>query len=80
MRARVLGLEQGRSFAIRCRMSDFVVAIGLVLAIERLVFAAFPRAAKRLAENALASPDASLRLAGVVSAILGVALIWLVRG
>jgi len=61
-------------------MSDFVVAIGLVLAIEGLIFAAFPQMAKRMAANALASPDGSLRLAGVVSAMVGVALIWLVRG
>ena len=61
-------------------MSDFVVAIGLMLAIEGLIFTAFPQAAKRMAANALASPDGSLRIAGVVSAVLGVALIWLVRG
>ena len=61
-------------------MSDFVVAIGLVLAIEGLVFAAFPGAAKRLAASALDTPDGSLRIAGVVSAILGVLIVWLVRG
>ena len=61
-------------------MSDFVVAIGLVLAIEGLIFAAFPRAAKRLAANALESPESSLRIAGVVSAVLGVFVVWLVRG
>jgi uncharacterized protein YjeT (DUF2065 family) len=61
-------------------MSDFVVAIGLVLAIEGLIFAAFPGAAKRLAANAIQAPDASLRLAGVVSALIGVVIIWLVRG
>jgi uncharacterized protein YjeT (DUF2065 family) len=61
-------------------MSDFVVAIGLVLAIEGLVFAAFPRAAKRMAANALETPEVSLRIAGVVSAILGVLLVWLMRG
>ncbi len=61
-------------------MSDFVVAIGLVLAIEGLIFAAFPGWAKRLAQNALESPEGSLRLAGIVSAILGIALIWFVRG
>ena len=61
-------------------MSEFVVAIGLVLAIEGLVLAAFPGAAKRLAANALATPEGGLRVAGVVSAILGVVLIWLVRG
>ena len=61
-------------------MSDFVVAIGLVLAIEGLIFAAFPGAAKRLAANALESPENSLRIAGVVSAILGIIIVWLVRG
>ena len=61
-------------------MSEFVVAIGLVLAIEGLIFAAFPRAAKRLAAQALESPENALRIAGVVSAVLGVGLIWLMRG
>jgi uncharacterized protein YjeT (DUF2065 family) len=61
-------------------MSDFIVAIGLGLAIEGLVYAAFPQAAKRMAANALAAPDGSLRIAGVVSAILGVMLVWLMRG
>ena len=61
-------------------MSDFIVAIGLVLAIEGLVFAAFPGAAKRLAANALETPDGALRVAGVVSAALGVVLVWLIRG
>jgi len=69
-----------RSPPAEARMSEFVVAIGLVLAIEGLVFAAFPGAAKRLAANALATPEGTLRVAGVVSAILGVVLIWLVRG
>ena len=61
-------------------MSDFVVAIGLVLAIEGLIFAAFPGVAKRLAANALESPESSLRIAGVVSAVLGIIIVWLVRG
>jgi uncharacterized protein len=61
-------------------MSDFLVAIGLVLVIEGLLFAAFPRAAKRLAANALESPESSLRIAGVVSAVLGIIAIWFVRG
>jgi uncharacterized protein len=61
-------------------MSQFVVGIGLVLAVEGLIFAAFPHAAKRLAASALETPEGSLRVAGVVSAIVGVALIWLVRG
>ena len=61
-------------------MAQFIVAIGLVLVIEGLFFAAFPGAAKRLAATALDSPETSLRIAGIVSAVLGVILIWLVRG
>jgi len=61
-------------------MPELVVAIGLVFVIEGLVFAAFPRAAKRLAATALESPENSLRIAGIVSAVVGIVLIWLVRG
>jgi uncharacterized protein YjeT (DUF2065 family) len=61
-------------------MAQFVIGIGLVLVIEGLFFAAFPSAAKRLAATALDSPETSLRLAGIVSAVLGIVLIWLVRG
>jgi uncharacterized protein len=61
-------------------MAEFIVAIGLVLVIEGLLFAAFPRAAKRLAASALESPETSLRVAGIISAGLGIVLIWLMRG
>ena len=61
-------------------MTQFIVAIGLVLVIEGLLFAAFPGFAKRLAATALESPEMSLRVAGLVSAVLGIVLIWLVRG
>ena len=60
-------------------MAQFLVAIGLVLVIEGLLFAAFPTAAKRLAATAIESPETSLRVAGIVSAVLGLLLIWLVR-
>jgi uncharacterized protein YjeT (DUF2065 family) len=61
-------------------MAQFIVAIGLVLVIEGLLFAAFPATAKRLAASALATPENSLRVAGIVSAVLGLLLIWAVRG
>jgi hypothetical protein len=61
-------------------MSQFIVAIGLVLVIEGLIFAGFPTWAKRLAASALESPDMSLRIAGIASAVIGLVLIWLVRG
>jgi uncharacterized protein YjeT (DUF2065 family) len=61
-------------------MAQFLVAIGLVLVIEGLLFAAFPTAAKRLAATAIESSDHALRVAGILSAVLGLVLIWLVRG
>jgi len=61
-------------------MTEFIVAIGLVLVIEGLLFAAFPHAAKRLAASAIESPETSLRVAGIVSAVVGIILIWIMRG
>jgi uncharacterized protein len=62
------------------RMTDFLVALGLVFAIEGLAFAALPATAKRAMASMLETPDTTLRVVGVVSALLGVLLIWLVRG
>ena len=61
-------------------MSDFLVALGLVLALEGLVFVASPGAAKRAMANVLETPDSSLRIIGLVSAVFGVFVVWLVRG
>jgi uncharacterized protein len=61
-------------------MSDFLIAIGLVFAIEGLVFAAFPRAAKRAMLNVLETPEHLLRIVGIACAAVGVAVIWAVRG
>ena len=61
-------------------MTDLVAALGLVLAIEGLLFAGFPGAAKRAGENIRATPDGTLRAIGLVSAVIGVGLVWVVRG
>lgn len=61
-------------------MSDFIVALGLVFVIEGLVFSAFPATAKRAMDSVQQAPDSTLRTVGVVSAVLGIVLIWAVRG
>ena len=61
-------------------MSDFLVALGLVFAIEGLVFAASPAMAKRAMASMQETPEAMLRLIGIVSAVFGVVVIWLIRG
>lgn len=61
-------------------MSDFLVALGLVLVIEGVLYGGLPRLAKRLAAEVLSVPDQVLRVVGVAAATLGVLLVWLVRG
>jgi len=61
-------------------MSDFLVAIGLVFAIEGLLFAAFPAMVKRAMAHVMETPDGALRAIGIGSAVVGVLVIWLVRG
>jgi uncharacterized protein YjeT (DUF2065 family) len=61
-------------------MSDFLAALGLVFVIEGLIFAAFPEAAKRAMTSVLETPDVSVRLIGVGSAVAGLIIVWLARG
>jgi uncharacterized protein YjeT (DUF2065 family) len=60
-------------------MSDFLAAVGLVFVIEGLIFAAFPVQAKRAMTSVLETPETTLRTIGIGSAVIGVALVWLVR-
>jgi len=61
-------------------MSDFLAALGLVFVIEGLLFAAFPGPAKRAMQSVLDTPDGTLRTIGIASAVIGLILVWLVRG
>jgi uncharacterized protein len=60
-------------------MSDFLAAIGLLFAIEGIMLAAFPTATKRAMAAALEIPEGVSRIIGLVSAVAGVAIVWLVR-
>ncbi|RXF72054.1 DUF2065 domain-containing protein [Hansschlegelia zhihuaiae] len=61
-------------------MTDLFAALGLALAIEGVLFAGFPGAAKKAGENMAATPEQTLRLVGIVSAVIGVAIVWAIRG
>ena len=61
-------------------MSDFLAALGLVFIIEGLIFAAFPEAAKRAMTSVLETPDGTVRLIGIGSAVVGLVVVWLARG
>ncbi len=61
-------------------MGDLIAALGLLLAIEGLTFAAFPGAARRAAAEIAQAPEGLLRGIGLGSAVLGVLALWWVRG
>lgn len=60
-------------------MGDFLTAIGLAVAIEGVAYALFPEPMRRMMAQVLQQPAASLRIAGLVAAAGGVALVWWVR-
>ncbi|MEA2876494.1 MAG: uncharacterized protein QOF14_1690 [Hyphomicrobiales bacterium] len=61
-------------------MADFIVALGLVFVIEGLIFAVSPASAKNAMAHVMETADGPLRAVGIVSAVLGVILVWFVRG
>lgn len=61
-------------------MSDLIVALGLVLVIEGIIYGGLPQVAKRLAAEVLTIPDSTLRIAGIGAAVLGLVIVWAVRG
>jgi uncharacterized protein len=60
-------------------MSQLFVALGLVFVVEGLFFAAFPGPARRSAVAILETPEQALRVIGVISAAIGVFVIWMTR-
>jgi uncharacterized protein YjeT (DUF2065 family) len=60
-------------------MSDFLAALGLVFVIEGLLFAALPTQAKRAIMSVLETPETTLRVIGLGSALVGLGLVWLAR-
>lgn len=61
-------------------LSELAVAFALVLVIEGVLYSLFPNAMKRMFEQMLTLPVQTIRTAGLFSAILGVGLVWLLRG
>lgn len=61
-------------------MDDLLVAVGLVLVIEGLLWALAPRFGRRMLEAASEMPESSLRAAGAIAVAGGVFIVWLIRG
>ncbi len=59
---------------------ELLTALALILVIEGMLYALFPHGMKRVLEQVMTLPPSSLRRAGLVSAFVGVFLVWLLRG
>ncbi len=61
-------------------MTDFLSALGLVLMLEGLAYAAFGPFMKKNIATLLSLPTSTLRAAGLGCAAAGLVLLWAVRG
>lgn len=60
-------------------MKDLLVAIGLVFVLEGASYALFPNAIRKAMAAAQALPPERLRMGGMVAALVGMLMIWLLR-
>lgn len=61
-------------------MNDFLVAVGLMVVLEGLLYAAAPSLMRKGLRQMLEASDFWLRTGGVAAMAVGVAVVWAVRG
>ena len=61
-------------------MDDLIVALGLFLFIEGILYALFPSKMKSMLEKIKMINDKQLRLGGIIFALMGFLIIWLIKG
>lgn len=61
-------------------LGDLAVGLGLVLVIEGVLLALMPDILKKTVATIVSHPTDGLRVGGVVSVVVGVLIVWLVRG
>lgn len=60
-------------------MTNFLLVVGLILALEGALYAAFPGGMKRMMAIMQKKSDDALRISGLGAATFGVGIIWLVK-
>ncbi len=60
-------------------MFELLAALGLALAVEGLLFAAFPERVRKAMYEAAHTPTDRMRIVGIVSAVLGVLIVFAAR-
>ena len=60
-------------------MLDLIAALGLALAVEGILFAAFPEGCGAPCMRPRIRRSERMRVVGIVSAVIGVAIVWGIR-
>ena len=60
-------------------ISTLITAFGLFLIIEGLLYAIFPNTMKSMIGKMLNSSNETLKWTGIISAVIGLIIIWLVK-
>ena len=60
-------------------ISTLITAFGLFLIIEGLLYAFFPNTMKSMIGKMLNSSNETLKWTGIISAVIGLIIIWLVK-
>ena len=61
-------------------MDDLIVALGLFLFIEGILYALFPSKMKNMLEKVKMINNRQLRSGGILFALIGFLLIWFIKG
>ncbi|WP_310619119.1 DUF2065 domain-containing protein [Flexibacterium corallicola] len=61
-------------------MNDLIVALGLVLVIEGILYSLAPSQLKEFMRKAQDIPDQTLRVGGIIALTLGFLIVWFARG
>ena len=60
-------------------MKELIIAFGLFLFIEGILYALFPSKMKNMLKKMETIKDSQLRTGGLIFAIIGFAIVWLVK-
>ena len=77
---RPMKAPDGRMTGVGGGVADLFTAIGLAIALEGMAYALFPAAMKKMMAHVLAQPLNNLRWAGLLAILIGVGVVWLIRG
>ncbi len=61
-------------------MQELIIALGLFLVLEGLIYALFPAGVKNMAKELPNMSDQNLRTFGTIAIAIGVLIVWLAKG